>query len=169
MLNKLRNILFFWRSSDQQNEAHKMLPANVFGEILTRLETLRNEQRSFPVKRRQSVYISSNVACIGLLIRELENIALAMGDKSPINKYYRMPENWPGGVQRIFLDDFLTDCNGMYQDYEYFLRSFDPPLQRILLTYDMEYNEDFRDYYVSKPHRLYQDIINVLDQLIALN
>lgn len=134
-----------------------------------RLETLGKESRSFPVKRRQSTYISSNVTCLGLLIRELENVALAMGDKSAVNKYYRLPEQWPMQVQRVNLDDFFTDCNGVYQSYEYFLRSFNPPLQRILLTFDMEYNEDFRDYYISKPHRLYQDIINVLDQLIALN
>lgn len=145
-----------------------MSSLNVFDELLERLTTLREAEYSFTIKRRQSAYISSNVGSLGVLLYELENIAVAVSSKVKKQKYYQLPKEWPVTTQSVLLDDFLTDASGCFQDYAYFLRGLEIALQRILLTFDMEYNEDFREYYLDKPNRLYQDLISVLDQLIAL-
>lgn len=166
MLKWLRNILSF-AERDQSAKAHKMPVETELDQMLSLLGVLTSDRLEPSVVARQSQSVTVQVQSFGVLIDELVKIANAVEAEETRLKYYDTLPQWAYAERaRTSLDDYLVTAEGVYARRALLLNDLERALQRILLSIDLEHNRKWKDYYLHKPNRVYQEVIAVLNQLI---
>jgi len=104
---------------------------------------------------------------IGNLLLAVEQVSNAAETPKGNIKYLKTLPKWMSDdPTNLSLDSYITDEDGYYVEAEDFLMSIYTNLLAIRDNLALEFNDDYQQYYINKPKRLYTEVISVFKQFI---